>query len=132
MSKTAASSFLRFCAVGVFGFLVDAGLLITLITFGASPILARAISVIIAITATWAANRMWTFRSTDENLGLEWLRYLATSAAGAAVNFAIYCTILFSFPLTSPILALAIGSGIALVVNYLGARFFAFSSSYTR
>ncbi len=132
MNKLATNRFAKFCAVGAWGFVVDAGMLLALIAIGVSAVPARAISVIVAITATWIANRVWTFASSDKNLAMEWLRYMTTSAGGAAVNFSIYCTILLLVPQTPPVLALAIASAFALMVNYLGARFFAFNTSYMR
>jgi putative flippase GtrA len=120
--------FLRFSVVGTLGFVVDAGVLQILISFGGlGPILARAISIPTAVLATWLLNRTFTFRSDGPALA-SLVRYIAVSIAGAAVNFAVYTTLVLVSPLMAahPVLPLAIASIIALVVNYLGSKHFAF------
>ncbi|MEM7426415.1 MAG: GtrA family protein [Pseudomonadota bacterium] len=123
-----SSGFLRFCLVGGFGLIVDASTLVLLVQkFHADPYLARLASIAFAVSVTWAAHRLWTFRTVGgERLG-EWLRYQLTSAFGAAVNFGLYSLLIASIAGLAPLWAMAISSIVALAVNFLGARFFAFS-----
>lgn len=121
------SPFLRFCMIGALGFVVDAGTLFGLIErFGVAPLPARVVSILFAVTVTWALHRRWTFRSDDPERLAEWSRFLTVSLAGAALNYAIYAAVLLGVPGTPPLLALAMGSVLALAANYAGARLWAF------
>jgi putative flippase GtrA len=123
-----ASQFLRFAVVGVVGFVVDAGVLQALISLaGWGPIEARAVAIPVAVFATWLLNRTITFAHDGPALP-SLARYAAVSAAGASVNFAVYTVLVFASQAMAarPILPLAIASIVALVVNYLGSKHFAF------
>lgn len=120
---------LRFGLVGVVGFAVDAGVLQLLVMQGWNPVSARGVAIPVAVLATWALNRGFTFREAKSAPALpSLLRYVGVSAAGAAVNFAVYTALVVSADVMAahPLLALAIASGIAMAVNYLGSRHFAF------
>lgn len=122
-------NFLRFGLVGVVGFVVDAGVLQALVTLGGwGPVESRAISVPAAVLATWLLNRSITFRDYEGSAWRSLVRYVAVSAAGASVNFAVYTLLVLasSAMAAHPLLPLAVASGVALIVNYLGSRHFAF------
>ena len=122
------TGFLRFCAVGTFGLIVDGSILILLTRdLAFDPYLARLVSIAFAVSVTWAANRIWTFQTMQSGRLGEWVRYQCTSALGAGVNFAIYSVLITAAVGLAPIWAMAAASVIALAVNFLGARFFAFS-----
>ncbi|MBL0422943.1 GtrA family protein [Ramlibacter sp. AW1] len=119
---------LRFAVVGTVGFVVDAGVLLGLIeAFGAHPVLARGISVPVAVWATWYLNRRFTFEARGDAWG-SFLRYVVVSLGGAGVNVATYAALMFSSSTfaTRPLAALAVASVVALVFNYLGSKHFAF------
>jgi putative flippase GtrA len=124
------SQFLRFALVGVVGFVVDAGVLQALVSLaGWGLITARLVAVPTAVFATWLLNRTITFPESHSGPALRsLLRYVAVSAAGAGVNFCVYGALVFASVSMAalPILPLAIGSIVALVVNYLGSKHFAF------
>ena len=126
----AQSQFLRFGLVGVVGFVVDAGVLQALISLaGWGPIAARLVAVPTAVFATWLLNRTITFPESHGGPVLRSLwRYAVVSAAGASVNFCVYTALVFASATMAamPILPLAIGSIIALIVNFLGSKHFAF------
>ena len=123
------SGFLVFCLVGLFGLIVDAGALVALIKYAdLNAFAARVLSIAFAVSVTWAAHRLWTFRTIGSKRLPEWMRYQLTSALGAAVNFSTYSILLVSQDQMSPFFALVISSICALVVNFLGARFFAFGA----
>lgn len=121
------TEFARFCIIGALGFLVDAGVLMGLI-HGArlDANLARIVSILVAITTTWAAHRVWTFQSNDPDRIAEWCRYVAVSAGGGALNFLTYSALLSFIPAVGPLLALVAGSALALVANYAGSKLWAF------
>lgn len=125
--------FSRFCVIGGVGFLIDAAVLTALIfSVNLDPLLARLISIIVAVTACWALHRLWTFQSRDKRRLREWSRFVLVNSVGASVNYLVYAAILVITPVDSPLFALAIGSIAALAFNYLGARFFAFEIIATR
>ena len=124
--------FLTFSAIGVVGFLVDGGVLQALVSLaGMSPYQARFVSFPIAVFVTWALNRRFTFASADGPSMSGWasfIRYLAFSLVGIAVNLAVYLSLLYAVDAfrALPIIPLAIASVAALFVNYFGAKHFSF------
>ena len=119
--------FTRFCGVGALGFLIDAGLLLWFIEYlGLNPFLARVFSILLALTMTWAMHRNWTFASQAQDRLGEWSRFTAVNGAGGVLNYLVYSAILLALPGTAPMLALAAGSALALIANFLGARLWAF------
>jgi len=122
-------SFLRFGLVGAVGFVVDGGVLQALLHVGWGPVAARAVAVPVAVLATWLLNRSFTFPEAQDGPALPSLvRYAGVSALGASVNFAIYTMLVMLSPAMAarPLVALAVASVIALLVNYLGSKHFAF------
>ena len=122
--------FFRFAGVGVAGFVVDAGVLQALISLAHwGPIEARAVAIPVAVCATWLLNRTVTFPESTGGPALRsLLRYAAVSAAGAGVNFIVYTVLVFASQAMAslPVIPLGIASIVALVVNYLGSKHFAF------
>ena len=123
------SQFLRFCAVGTVGFVVDAGLLYALMRgAGADPYSGRVASFLVAASVTWALNRSFTFRAAAAqapgNLRRQWRDYVALMAVGAAINYGVYVLCLLNSPLMRaiPTLAVAVGAVVALAFNYLMSK----------
>ncbi|MCC7425852.1 MAG: GtrA family protein [Alphaproteobacteria bacterium] len=118
--------------MGTIGFLVDAGVLALLTELAqVSPYWARAVSFPIALTATWYMHRRWTFATgRAKTAGRQYSIYSAVQIAGAAVNFAVYALALQAeHPfLAHPVIALAIGSLVAMFVTFALSRRFAFSA----
>jgi len=125
--RSEAPGFARFCGVGALGFLIDAGLLLWFIGYLAlNPFLARVFSIVLALTMTWAMHRRWTFASANPDRFGEWSRFAAVNGGGGALNYVVYSAILLDVPGTAPLVALAAGSAIALLANFLGSRLWAF------
>lgn len=128
-----ASEFFRFCVVGTIGFAVDAGSLQILVSLlGAGPYAGRVVSFILAATATWILNRVYTFRSRAQTkkgmLTREWLVYMAVMVAGAAVNYGTYAFCIYSSEFMRGYLFLAVGAGsiAGLLINFLTAKYVVF------
>ena len=119
-------TFWRFCLVGAFGFLIDAAALLALMGSGLDPYLARAVSLLVAVTATWICHRHFTFGSQGTAPVAEWARFVMVNGLGIAVNYAVYATLLTLIDGLAPLTALVVASALALAVNYTGARHFAF------
>lgn len=122
------TEWLRFGIVGTAGFLVDAAVLWTLIErLAVPPAIARLASFTAAGTATWLLNRLVTFPSRAGRRRLtEWRRYLAVNGVGAAINYLVFVGLVTGLPALPPIGALAVASVVALPVNFLGSRHYAF------
>lgn len=122
-----------FALAGGLGFIVDAGVTTALAGVGAGPVAARAPAIVLALLTTFVINRRFAFAPSGRGLAAEFARYVAVSAAGAAINIAAYliaAAVLTRAGLSAPSaapLAVAIGSGAGMVANYLGYRGFAFA-----
>jgi putative flippase GtrA len=121
--RAGSRAFLRFCLVGVVGFLADAGLTLLLTqTLHVSPVPARVVAFVLAASVTWHLNHQFTFRSTA---GVRsWLPYLVATSCGAAINVGVYSLWLRHFgDGPAEILAgVAIGSVSALAFNFAASR----------
>jgi putative flippase GtrA len=125
--------FPAFVVVGGIGFIVDASILATLVHgYNWGDYTARLMSFAIAVTATWFLNRSYVFAAArTHNRRSEYTRYLAVQGIGMAINFLVYSLCIISNPLMDqwPVLALAVGSVVALAFNYAGARIFVFTGN---
>lgn len=122
------SPLLRFSLVGGVGFVVDGGVLHLLVSMaGSDPLLARALSLPLAVWATWWLNRRFTFEA-DTPAWTSFGRYVVVSLGGAGVNLCTYTALVLSSSVMAsrPVLSLAIASVIALSFNYLGSKHYAF------
>ena len=123
-----------FAAIGLTGYVVDAGLTYLGAKYlGLSPEIARPPGFVVATLVNFALNRAITFRHAKAPLMRAFLRYCLVAAAGLAVNYAVYSLCVVFWPLTGltvtpSILPLfvAAGSGVAMVVTFVGFRWFAF------
>lgn len=123
------SQLVRFGLVGAIGFVVDAGVLYALLTVGINAYLARGLSFLVAVFVTWRINRQFTFSTGSTLSWREFGRYLAAMSLGGACNYGAYVAMLgvLSRHFWSPLFALAVGSLIGMVVNFLAAKFWVFA-----
>lgn len=121
---------LSFVFAGGIGFLADAGMLSLLFhVVGLGPYVSRGIAFVFAVTVTWILNRTYTFQNKSASkLHHEYFRYMSTQVLGAAINFGIYamCLHLSEFMRQWPVAALAVGSVVAMVFNFLAMKFLVF------
>jgi putative flippase GtrA len=127
-----SASVLRFGGVGAIGFAIDGGVmqLMTTVT-GTSPLIARAISFPLALSATWALNRSWSFPTGRERAPLsQYRRYLAVQIAGFIINYALFATLVQSGGIwqQQPLLALVIGGLVSMMTTYALSRALVFSA----
>lgn len=123
---------LGFAIVGGTGFLVDAAIL-TMLSSQMNIYVARAISFAIALTVTWLLNRNFVFRAAkDVKQGkiVEYSKYLVVQASGASVNLAAFSLLIYLYEELKliPVVPLAFGSALGMLVNYFGARAWVFSA----
>ena len=125
-----------FAAIGVIGFLIDAGATYLGARYlGLSPEFARPPGFVLATIVNFALNRSITFRRSRAPLLRAFFRYCGVAAVGLAVNYAVYsvCVVLaprIGIGVTPAILPVfvTVGSAAAMVLTFVGFRFFAFRS----
>ncbi|TDK35417.1 GtrA family protein [Rhizobium deserti] len=116
-----------FLLAGGGGFLVDAGLTHVLITVaGLSPLAARVPAIMAAMAFTWLINRSRTFGPSRRSLAVEGFRYWAVGITSAALNYAIYSSLIFITPLLQPIVAIILSSLAATFYSFFGYSRFVF------
>ena len=124
-----------FAAIGLLGYFVDAGITYVCAKYaGLSPELARPPGFIIATIVNYLLNRSITFRQARTPVIGSFVRYWIVASAGLAVNYAVYSACVLLAPIagiavTPAILPLfvAAGGGAAMILTFVGFRFFAFS-----
>jgi putative flippase GtrA len=116
----------RFVVVGSVGFAIDGGVLTTLVNgVGFGPYSARLASFTVAVSATWALNRAWTFAdATDRSAVRQYGLYFVLQTVGASINLAVYALGVEMVPLMArfPVAPLAMASVVAMAFNYVAAR----------
>ncbi len=114
-----------FCVVGGIGFVVDFLSFVTAQNY-LNDVNARCLALAIATFVTWQLNRHLTFRSSDPRWLRELGRFTLTRVVGAAINAGVSLGILWEFPQAGRLLALASGTGVALLINYFSAKMWAY------
>jgi putative flippase GtrA len=120
------SHVLRFVVVGSAGFVADAAILILLIErVSLGQIEARLVSAPAAIVFTFALNRSWSFSDLAQpSIVRSFASYISVQGFGFLFNFLVYSLIAAIVP--KPAVALAVASLAAMMLNYVGARYWAF------
>ncbi len=125
------AQFLRFALVGAAGFVVDAAALYAAMRYvGANHFVGRLISYPLAATSTWALNRHYTFHMHRSARWLrEWGKFLASNAFGGLLNYSMYAALvlLSATVFEHPVLGVAAGATVGLLVNFTLSRRFVFT-----
>jgi|SRR5574344_1566084 len=78
---------IRFCVVGVSGMIVDFGTTWTLKEkVKANKYLANTTGFILAATSNYILNRIWTFKSQNEQVATEYASFIGISLVGLGIN----------------------------------------------
>ena len=120
------AKFIRFAFVGGVGFVVDAGMLVWLVSADVSPFAARVVSILLAMLVTWRLNRSLTFGASSDHQVREASRYLIVAASVAALNYVLYAGLISLVPACPPVLATAISTMCCMLVSFSGYGRFAF------
>jgi putative flippase GtrA len=119
----------RFAVAGGVGFIVDAAVLYLCLWLGFGYFAGRLVSFLLAVFATWRFNRRYTFQVTGgRSIWNEWWHYLAAMSLGGVVNFGVYSAAILALPkhVWTPLLAVGLGSVVAMSVNFLSAKLWVF------
>jgi putative flippase GtrA len=115
------SRILRFAFVGGAGFVVDAGVLMLLLSVSPlGPYAARLVSLACAMTFTWLCNRTLTFQASGRGVVQEGARYGSVAIAIAIFNYLVYGGLLLAIPSLPPLAALVLAAGAAMALSYVG------------
>ncbi len=118
--------FLRFCVVGASGTAIDFGLTwLCKEIFKIPKFIANAIGFVVAATNNYILNRIWTWGSTNSEVGVEYLKFFTVSLIGLGLNTLILY--LFNEKLKwNFYLSKVIATGVVMVWNFLANNFFTF------
>lgn len=122
---------MRFSLVGIGGFIVDAGVLLLLNTI-VGLYWGRLISFALAVITTWLLNRSFTFdaSNTHKSMRKEFGQYFMAMIVGGSANYGVYAGLVYYIDLLKqwPIIGVAIGSIVGLLINFSLAKNWIFSS----
>jgi dolichol-phosphate mannosyltransferase len=128
----------KFMAVGISG--IGVNYLVVIITrdlFGIDERIALAIAIFISMTTNYILNRIWTFQSNNPIL-LEYLKYLASNALGAIIQWIVTFVVVELFTIDNLVLiedlveipffyvAMTIGIGFGFISNYFFSKYLVF------
>jgi len=87
ISQSLVLKFIKFCAVGFSGMVIDFGTTWLLKEkIGANKYIANSTGFILAATSNYIWNRFWTFQSENEHITSEYLTFIIISVAGLVLN----------------------------------------------
>ena len=85
--RTLILKFIKFGVVGASGMVVDFGVLYLMRdVVGLPDLWANTISFTAAATSNYFLNRIWTFRSHEKQVGVEYAKFLLVSVIGPGIN----------------------------------------------
>ena len=129
LARTGVSaSFIRFAVVGVMGLCWDTATVYAL-RHVVGLYVAGTVSFVVAATANWIVNRIWTFRGhTYVAPHIQWAKFLVANAIGFVFNRGTFFVLISISTLchNRPILPIAAGSIAGLFFNYLLSKRFVF------
>jgi len=112
--------FLQFATVGGLGFVIDTATVYALRGIAGLYVAGMA-AYVVAASANWALNRVWTFRGRANGaLHRQWAMFLLANSAGFALNRGTYATLIAFSPVCRawPVLAVAAGSLAGMLSNF--------------
>lgn len=130
------TKFIKFAVVGASGAVIDFGLTaLCKGIFGIPELLSNAIGFTVAATSNYFLNRVWTWRSTSKEVGIEYAKFFFVSLVGLGLNSLIVfllkdISIVLRFVETNLDwdfwVAKIIATGIVMVWNFLANNLFTF------
>ncbi len=128
LRKFLENQFIRFGMVGGSGLVVDlAALAFFWQVVGLDPLIARILSIWLAMTNNWFWNRVFTFRSQGSPLG-EYVRFVLVNSVGAVINYSTYGALIILLEGFSTYLAVILATLVSMVFNFVLSKIYAFKS----
>lgn len=119
--------FIKFCIVGFSGVFVDFG--ITFLfkeVFKVQKYISNAIGFTTAATTNYFLNRIWTFKSTNPQIALEYSEFLLISLIGLVINTLILYLLVSRMKLNF-YLSKAFAIGVVTIWNFFANALFTFN-----
>lgn len=129
LRRVLTARFVKFCAVGFLGFIMDVALTYLLIALGLGAVGARFWAIGGTILFCWQLNRHLTFGPSQISQMEEGVRYFGVAIATGAVNYLIYVAILSAVPALWPIAAIVLSTAVCTFLSYIGYSRFAFKGA---
>jgi putative flippase GtrA len=124
-----SEKFIRFAIVGVMGFFWDTSTVYALRGL-IGLYMAGVMGFLVAATANWGVNRIWTFRHHIHTAPhVQWMRFLIANSIGFVFNRGTFFTLISISKVchNQPVLPIIAGSIAGLGFNYFLSRRFVFS-----
>ena len=119
--------FLKFCVVGVSGTAIDFGLTwLCKEIFIIPKFLANAIGFVVAATNNYILNRIWTWGSTSDQVGVEYVKFFTVSLIGLGLNTLILYIFNEKIKLNFYV-SKVIATGVVMLWNFFANNFFTFA-----
>jgi len=126
------SNLVRFGIVGSLGFVIDASILAALVHgLVWSPLVARVVSMAVAVLCTWRLHRHWTFSSgTQRPPFAQSMMYAAFQALTVCINYFVFSVLVLEGGIwrAYPVLAVAAGAIAGMGLSYLLSRHITFAA----
>jgi putative flippase GtrA len=85
--KPLLTKFVKFGIVGASGFVIHGGLLYLLRdVVGINQFVANIIGFFVAASSNYFLNRVWTFRSQEKQVAVEYMKFFIVSVVGLGIN----------------------------------------------
>lgn len=127
LTQATLFKFLKFCVVGVTGTIIDFGLTwICKEKLKIPKFIANAIGFVVAATSNYILNRIWTWGSTNEHVGVEYVKFFGVSLIGLGLNTLILYLLHEKLKLNFWI-SKVFATGVVMVWNFLANHYFTFA-----
>ncbi len=128
LEKAFILKFLKFCAVGVSGTAIDFGLTwLCKEIFKIPKFIANAIGFVVAATNNYILNRIWTWGSTNEQIGIEYTKFFVVSLIGLGLNTLILYIFNEKFKMNFYV-SKVIATGVVMLWNFFANNYFTFAA----
>ncbi len=127
IDKLLISKFIKFGVVGCFGMIIDFGTTyLCKEIFKLNKYVSNGIGFIIAATSNYFLNRIWTFESHKEDIGVQYIQFMIVSTIGLGINSTVL------YVLTDKLkwnfyLSKLIAIGITTIWNFFANMLFTFA-----
>ena len=127
LEKAFILKFLKFCVVGVSGTVIDFGLTwLCKEIFKIPKFLANAIGFVVAATNNYILNRIWTWGSTNEQIGIEYTKFFFVSLIGLGLNTLILYIFTEKIKMNFYV-SKVIATGFVMLWNFFANNYFTFA-----
>ncbi len=119
----------KFAAVCMIGFVVDAGGTKAGVMLGLSAPLSRFVALLAALQVTFVLSRWLVFHNAGQgSLAGQWWRYMIANGFGGFCNFGIFVALIaLRWPFLSNLwVALVVSASTAYFINYAGTRLYVY------